>query len=193
MSARPDLTAAFGAMERLVEAQPEGTTGEIVLGVLCMSPRPRGRHGAAQGRLFAALDAVVGSRSGRPSPDWLFIIEPELRHPRSFSRLVPDLAAWRRSTTGWPDLDETPITRMPEWVGEVLSPTTEADDRERKRTAYGQMGVGWLWIVDVDQLRIEAFTNVRAEMVAAGVFEGAGPVSIPPFEALSLSIRSLLP
>jgi Uma2 family endonuclease len=72
----------------------------------------------------------------------------------------PDIAGWRRSTSGWPDLDETPVTRVPEWVAEVPSPSTAAADRGVKADAYGAMGVGWMWLVDPDAGRLEAFATV---------------------------------
>ena len=67
MSALPDLAVHFLAMERLLEAQPETVVAEIARGVYAMTPRPRVRHGATQGRLFARLDGGSGSASGRES------------------------------------------------------------------------------------------------------------------------------
>lgn len=193
MPARLDLQRDFERLEAILEAQPDGTDAEIVLGSLAMSPRPRGKHGVGQGRLFARLDGAVGEHSGDAAADWLFAVEPELRHARTFNRVIPDLAGWRKSTTGWPDLDATPITKMPEWVAEFLSPSTEADDRERKPPAYGLMGVVWLWLVDLDALVIETFTNVRGEMVPAGAFRGPEPVAMPPFETVPIRIATLAP
>lgn len=114
VSTVPDLKADFFALERLVEAQPEGARAEIVSGVFLMSPRPSVRHSHTQVQLARILDTAVGSGSGSTTPEWLFLNEPELRSLRTFSRLVPDLAGWQRSTTGWPDADETLISRMPD-------------------------------------------------------------------------------
>jgi Uma2 family endonuclease len=136
MSAVPDPRGAFRELERRLEAEPEGITGEIARGVYAMSPRPRPRHGSAQGRIFGWLDAALGRGAGNASPDWYFVVEPELRLEVAFSRLVPDVAAWRRSTTGWPDPDATPVSLMPESVAEVLSPSTAAFDRGEKFEAY---------------------------------------------------------
>src|SRR5512140_3579621 len=129
MSALPDLAASFAAIEQLLDAQPDGVRAEIARGVYAMTPRPRGRHAVAQARLVSALQGSYGGGEGAESSEWLFMVEPEIRSEATFSRLVPDVAAWRRSTTGWPDLDVTPIPLAPEWVGEVLSPGTEAFDR----------------------------------------------------------------
>jgi Uma2 family endonuclease len=182
-AATPSLLEVFRRMEARLEAEPETVQAEIVRGTYLMSPRPRARHGGAQGRLFAALHTRFGGAGGTGAPDWLFVVEPEIRSERTFSRLAPDLAAWRRSTGGWPALDVTPIDLVPEWVAEVLSPSTAAVDRGDKAETYGAMGVGWMWLVDPDARLIETFANVRGRMVAAGTFGLGQQVSGEPFGA----------
>jgi Uma2 family endonuclease len=193
MSALPDLSAHFVAMERLMEAQPEDVRAEIARGVYAMSPRPWGRHGLVQARLTAVLDAVLGPSEGSAAPEWLFLVEPEIRSPETFSRLVPDLAAWRRSTTGWPDLDATPIMLAPDWVAEILSPGTESFDRGPKKDAYGLMGAGWLWLVDPVQRTVQTFANVRGKMVTGPSFAEGETISAPPFGELSILPTRLFP
>jgi Uma2 family endonuclease len=192
MSALPNLVHSFHALERLVEVQPEGVTAEIAAGVYAMSPRPRARHAAVETRLARFLDAALGAGpSGGEMPDWLFLIEPELRDERALSRVVPDLAAWRSTTSGWPSPDDALIELMPDWVGEILSPTTEVYDRGPKREAYGMMGVGWLWLVDPDRKRVEVFTNVRGQMLAGPVFESGSVLDAVPFEGVQIPLDGL--
>ena len=82
---------------------------------------------------------------GRPAPaewpDWVSVIEPEIRAELAFSRLLPDLAGCRRSTGVWPGPDEALVELVLDWVAEVVSPSTEGFERERKREAYGLVGV----------------------------------------------------
>ena len=191
MSAVPDLRSVFLDLEMRLEAEPEGVTGEIVRGVYSMTPRPRARHGGVQGRLFAALHPRLGSGEGSAPPEWLFVIEPELRSLRNFTRVVPDLAGWKRSGSGWPDLDVTPLSHMPDWVAEVLSPSTAAFVSEERSGAYGAMGVGWLWLVDADLRRVETFENVRGQMVARAVFEAGASVAGEPFAPVSIPSSEL--
>jgi Uma2 family endonuclease len=106
--------------------------------------------------------------------------------------LAPDAAGWRRSTSGWPDLDETPITLVPEWVAEILSPSTAAADRGVKADAYGAMGVGWLWLVDPDAGRVEAFANVRGRMGPGPVFGRGQQVQADPPGDASIPIDLIL-
>lgn len=188
----PTLVELFRRIEAQLEREPETVQGEIAGGVCLVSPRPRARHGASQGNLFAELRARFGtSGGGATPPDGLFVIEPEIRSERTFSRLVPDIAAWRRSTSGWPDLDTTPIALIPEWVAEVLSPTTETSDRVEKAGAYGAMGVGWLWLVDADKRTIETLANVRGRMMPGPSFRAGQEVSGDPFGPTGIPVDVL--
>ena len=188
-----DPVRSFLELEKQLEREPEGSQGEIARGVYMMTPRPRAAHGGAQVNLGAALRLRFGWGEGVGAPEWLFVAEPEVRSEENLSRLVPDLAAWRRSTTGWPDLNETPVSLVPEWVAEVLSPTTERFDRSVKMGAWGAMGVGYIWLVDVDRRRVETFANVRGTMVAGSVLEADAELAAEPFGALGLPVARLFP
>ena len=186
------LLRHFRALEARLENEPEAVSGEIASGVYMMTPRPRPRHGATQGRLFGALHQRFGRvRAGEP-PEWFFAVEPELRSERALSRLVPDVAGWRRTGAGWPDMGTSPVTLMPDWVAEVLSPGTETTDRGVKTEAYGTMGVGSLWLADCERQRIETFTNVRGRMVAGAVFPLGESVTGEPFGAEPVPVGDVL-
>jgi Uma2 family endonuclease len=186
------LLRHFRALEARLENEPEGVSGEIASGVYLMSPRPRPRHGGVQVKVSSALHQRFGrGREGEP-PDWFFAVEPELRSERALSRLVPDVAGWRRSGAGWPDMGTSPVTLMPDWVAEVLSPGTEATDRGLKTEAYGTMGVGSLWLVDCERQRVETFTNVRGRMVAGPVFGIAEAVVGDPYGPEPVPVAEIL-
>ncbi len=185
------FAAIFEALEKRLQAEPEGVQGEIARGKYFMSPRPRPKHGQVQVNLAAELRQRFGLRRGDEQPDWLFVIEPEIRSEGAFSRLVPDLAGWRRSTTGWPDMNVTPVTLMPDWVGEILSPATETFDRGEKLGAYGSMGVGWVWLVDADHGRVETYVNVRGQMKAGPAFSSSDSITGDPFGPTPLPAERL--
>lgn len=191
-TAPASLLRPFLEMEARLEKEPKTVQAEIALGTYLMSPRPRPRHGGVQGRLFAVLHERFGAPKGPEPSDWLFVVEPEVRSEKSYSRLAPAVAGWRRSTSGWPDLDQTPITLVPEWVAEILSPSTAAADRGVKADAYGAMGVGWLWLVDPDAGRLDAFANVRGRMVAGPVFGRGEHVRADPFGDVPIPIELIL-
>ncbi len=185
------FASIFEALEKRLEAEPEGSQGEIARGSYFMSPRPRPKHGRVQVNLAAELRQRFGLKHGDERPDWLFVMEPEVRSEGAYSRLVPDIGGWRRSTTGWPDMNVTPVTLIPDWVGEILSPTTEAFDRGEKLGAYGAMGVGWVWLVDVDQGRVETYVNVRGQMQKGPAFSSVDTITGDPFGATPLPAANL--
>jgi Uma2 family endonuclease len=96
---------------------------------------------------------------GRGGPGgWWILDEPEL-HLHS-DVVVPDLAGWRRSR-----MERLPETAhfalVPDWVCEVISPSTARLDRTKKLGVYAREGVSYCWIVDpvlrtLDVLRLES-------------------------------------
>lgn len=68
---------------------------------------------------------------------WWILLEPELHLGPDV--LVPDLAGWRQASL--PSLPETPAFEVrPDWVCEVLSPSTARLDRGPKLDAYAEHG-----------------------------------------------------
>ena len=69
---------------------------------------------------------------------WWILDEPELHLGEHI--VVPDLAGWRRERlAALPE--EAFFSLAPDWVCEVLSPSTESIDRRRKLPIYAEAGV----------------------------------------------------
>jgi Uma2 family endonuclease len=61
--------------------------------------------------------------------------------------VVPDLGGWRRERL--PRLPEQAFFSIaPDWVCEVLSPSTAAMDRVKKLNIYAREAVSHVWFVD---------------------------------------------
>ena len=70
--------------------------------------------------------------------------------------MVPDLAGWKRER--FPIEEETNwISVAPDWVCEVLSPSTALRDRTKKKEIYAQAEVGYLWLVDPYNMTVEVY------------------------------------
>jgi hypothetical protein len=70
--------------------------------------------------------------------------EPELHFGEHV--VVPDLAGWRRERMrAMPR--QAFFTLAPDWVCEVLSPSTERADRGRKLRIYAEAGVAHVWFL----------------------------------------------
>ena len=60
---------------------------------------------------------------------------------------------------------ETYFTLVPDWVCEVLSPSTRNLDLGAKRAKYAREGVKFLWFVDPIERSLEAFQLLGAKWV----------------------------
>ena len=168
---------------------PAHMVAEIVEGALHLQPRPAGRHTLAGSSLGDEL--VSPYQKGRGGPGgWWILDEPELHFGEDI--LVPDLAGWRRERM--PTVpDDAWFTLAPDWVCEILSPSTRKFDLEEKRPIYAREGIGHLWLVDPSARTLEAFALSGGAWSAAGSASEAEPVSFPPFEAVSFPLDALWP
>lgn len=170
-----------------LEAVPAHLVAEIIDGTLETHPRPRPRHAIAAAGLAGELAPPFGRGRGGPG-GWIFMIEPELHFGRQV--VVPDLAGWRRERlTSEPDTAfiETP----PDWVCEILSPSTRRLDRGPKRRIYSEAGVGHLWLLDPGEGVLEAFALTGSQWLLLGTVQRGEPVSLPPFDAVSFPLDDL--
>ena len=170
-----------------VLAASELVVAELVGDELWTSPRPAPRHAMAHGALFARIRTAFGEghddRGG-----WVVVHEPEVHLGRHV--LVPDIAGWRRERM--PRLPDTAYFPLaPDWVCEVLSPSTEALDRSRKLPVYAGHGVGHAWLVDPAQRTLEVLRNEGGRWTPVATHEGAVTAAIEPFAALPLDLGAL--
>lgn len=118
---------------------PEHMVGEIIDGELITSPRPATPHARAAWVLGGDLGDFDGPPGGADIPGGLwFLFEPELHFGTDV--IVPDLAGWRRTRA--PVIpNAAALTQAPDWVCEVLSPSTARVDRAYKMRIYAREGV----------------------------------------------------
>src|SRR5262249_18885421 len=116
-------------------AVPRHLVAEIVRGTLRTHPRPAPRHAYTSSRLGARLNRLFDEGDGGPG-GWWILDEPELHFP-SGDIVVPDIAGWR--VERMPALPETAYFEIvPDWICEVLSPSTAAEDRADKMPIYAE-------------------------------------------------------
>lgn len=169
-------------------ALPEHLNGEIIDGELIVSPRPAPAHALAAAEMIASLLPPFTVREGngdRPG-GWRIVFEPELHLGRDV--LIPDLAGWRRARM--PTLPKTAWFELaPDWVCEVISPSSGRRDRVLKAPRYLAAGVDWLWLVEPAQKIVEVLQRVENRWVLAGNWGGSElDARIPPFDAVPLDM-----
>ena len=170
-----------------IEALPADVVGEIAFGVLHTHPRPAPRHGRANSVLGYELMGPFDLGRGGPG-GWVFIDEPELHLGPHV--LVPDIAGWRREHL--PELPSTAYFETPpDWVCEVLSPSTQRIDRTDKLAIYAAFGVGHCWYVDPIARTLEVLVLTAGKWLIAATFKEADLVTAPPFEAHTIALDVL--
>ena len=180
----PRREATYEDLERV----PPSSVAELIGGELYVSPRPRTVHSLAATQLVAALVSMQVEPKGSSLGGWVFLVEPELHFGRD--ALVPDIAGWRRERM--PELpDVAALTLAPDWVCEVLSPSTEVLDRARKMDVYAREGVRHLWLVDPRPQMLEIHRCEASRWSRLGVHVGDVTVRAEPFEALDLPLNRL--
>lgn len=130
---------------------------ELLDGELLVTPSPGWSHQLAVTRLVARLDRYVTHEAlgvTLVSPSDIELAPESIMQPDVF--VVPH--------------DQIPDDRAPTWselrrlllAVEVLSPSSQRQDRVLKRDFYLANGVAEYWIVDLDSRVIERWTSVGA-------------------------------
>jgi Uma2 family endonuclease len=167
---------------------PDHFVAEMFGGELYASPRPAVPHARAASVLGAALMGPFDH--GRNGPGgWVILHEPELHFDNDV--LVPDLAGWRRERLPRLHADAY-LTLAPDWVCEVLSPSTEALDRGKKLRVYARERVAYAWLIDPLRQTLEVLSlDERRKWTSRDVLEGRANVRAVPFDAIELELGAL--
>ncbi|AKU92504.1 Uma2 family endonuclease [Vulgatibacter incomptus] len=170
-----------------LEALPEHLIGEIVEGELWASPRPGNRHAMVSSALGGELYGPF--QIGRNGPGgWWIVDEPELHLGSDV--LVPDLAGWRKESLPVPP--DAPFFELPpDWVCEVLSPSTARLDRIRKIRLYARAGVRYVWLLDPLERSLQVLRSEHSRFLIVGGFEESERARAEPFEELELDLEAL--
>lgn len=170
-------------------ALPENLTGEIFGGELYTQPRPTGRHVNAELGLGSTLRIPFHKGQGGPG-GWWIEAEPEIHFVRDTVVVVPDLAGWRRERM--PNIPEDHrFEVVPDWVCEILSPSTAQKDRARKLPLYAEYQIPHAWLVDPLARTLEAFALREEGWLLIATLKDDDPVRVPPFDAISFSLADL--
>lgn len=165
---------------------PENMVAEIIDGELVLSPRPASPHGHAGTMMTVDLAGPFARRPGGSEPGgWWILVEPELHLGKQV--LVPDLAGWRRERL--PTMPAVPWFELPpDWVCEIISPSSVARDRMQKMRIYARSGLPHAWLVDPLAQLLEVFRLVDGHWLVVDSFAGEMKVRAEPFDAVELEL-----
>ena len=172
---------------------PENMVAQLIDGELYLHARPADPHVWACEELRFEIKlrfgrTVEGDDDGHGQGEWAILSEPELRLGKDV--LVPDIAGWRANKyqRNWANSFSEIV---PNWVCEVLSPTTRNIDLGRKSDIYAREGVSHLWIVDPKARTLQASELSAGKWLPISTLTNAERVSVPPFEKLNIPLSRL--
>ncbi|MGO8962097.1 MAG: Uma2 family endonuclease [Streptosporangiaceae bacterium] len=162
----------------------DGCRYELDDGVLVVSPAPMPIHQRVLLRLEFMLETACPPEFELlPGPG---VVMSEIQYR------IPDLVVVRSRSIAVADKN---VTRPPELVVEIASPSTAHYDRNRKRTVYAEYGIPAYWIVVPDPARPSLTAYRLADGGYAEVGRAAGeqrfvattpfPVEIVPAELVA--------
>lgn len=173
---------------------PEEERAELIGGRLVYQGMPGLLHGRAQGMTFSSLRDPFERRpgsAGKPGGWWLSM-EVDMHIGGIGCR--PDIVGWRRDR--FPRLPRADgrglVVDVPDWICEVLSPSTRQRDWGEKRLAYHRAGVPFYWLLDPDLETLTVLRHVEEDYLVVLVAGKGDVVRAPPFDAVELLVRDLL-
>lgn len=170
-----------------LEAAPPHLVAELIDGELVTHPRPRPRHVVVGSDLGTLLNAPFGFGRGGPG-GWRILDEPELHLGDDV--LVPDLAGWRRERM--PKLPESAYFSLPpDWICEIVAPSTVRHDRGAKRDIYARHGVTHHWHIDPDARLLESFELRDGLWLLLRTFTDKADVAAAPFAEVPFGLGVL--
>lgn len=161
---------------------------EVIDGVVI----PREPDSRLHASIHAQLTIQLGSLGARRGGTWHIETSPAIELA-AHQVYLPDLAGWQTSTmTTLPPPHQRTNLAPPDWVCEILSPTTTERDLGTKRLHYCAAGIGHYWIIDPAYSTLLVLRNMgKAFVVAAAATCDDKNIALEPFPDLHLDLRAL--
>ena len=167
---------------------PDHMVGEILGGELEVSPRPSLEQANSSSGLTGILrEPFHYGRNGGPG-GWWILVEPEVHLDETV--FVPDVAGWRKSRVSGP-LKGQFSELAPDWVCEVISPSSVRHDKITKMHLYAKFQIPHYWLVDPFGHVLEVFELQGEKWVLHSAYAKEDKVSAPPFEAIEFNLGDL--
>ena len=166
---------------------PEHMTGEIIDGELIVSPRQSSEHVFAT--LLLGSEIVVPYHHGRGGPGgWIILPEPEIKLIED--TFVPDLAGWKKEHFSKPE-GHNWISVAPDWVCEILSPSSIRHDRITKMGIYAKHRIPYFWLIDPINKTLEVLRLESGRWVIIGTSAENAKVRAEPFQEIEIDLANL--
>ncbi len=106
--------------------------------------------------------------------------------------LVAEIISGRLITHPRPALPDIAWFELaPDWVCEVLSPSTACVDRVEKLPLYANAGVAHVWLLDPDIRILEVYENQNGKWLLLSAHENNECIRAAPFDAIEFELSVL--
>ena len=166
----------------LPETPDDGKRYELVRGELLVTPSPRTLHQRVSLRLTQLLHAYCEEHGAGE----LFVAPTDLILTTQ-DVFVPDLLV----TAAPADVTERGIEGPPWLVVEILSPSTQKNDRNSKAVRYAELGVEHFWLVDPANQTFECYRKVDDAFELATEAKGDSRLEPPGWPGLVIDLTTL--
>lgn len=163
---------------------------ELIRGTIVEKASPSAEHSNAQG----GVDRRVGDKfsrkpGGRWPGGWWFAIEADVQFGDDILR--PDICGFRREVAREKPTGR-PILITPDWVCEILSPSTAKTDRVEKLQIYFASNVSHFWLIDPIEGSLEIFRRTDLAYALVQSAHRGQRLRPEPCDALEFSVDELL-
>ena len=165
-----------------IEALPEGQRAELIDGKMYMMASPTLNHQDILVWLSVTIYNFIHSHKGKckvlPAPFGIFIKKDDRNY------FEPDISV----ICNRDKLDQKGCHGAPEWVVEIVSPSSRKMDYVRKLPVYKEAGVLEYWIVDYDRQVISVYYLQESDTPVKYTFQDTIRTSIYEDLAIDFSL-----
>ena len=165
-----------------IYALPEGERAELIDGQIYYMAPPARKHQRIAGEHYATIREYIKSIDGSCevdiAPFAVFLQE------RDFNYVEPDISVIRD-----PDkLDDKGCNGAPDWIIEIVSPSSRRMDYYIKLFKYRTAGVREYWIVDPDKNCITVYSFFNEDMQE---YQFTDDIPVGIYQGFSINLSSL--
>lgn len=169
---------------------PEDERWELIDGVAyCMSPAPTSGHQAVVGEFYWRIAAYLHGKSCRAfvAPFDVRLAERGVRDEDILNVVQPDILVYCDQGK----IDRRGGTAAPDWVIEVLSPSTSAKDQREKLALYERFGVLEYWLAHPTDRTVTVYRRADSGFGKAEIFDEEGSPVCGLFPELGLPLTEI--
>lgn len=163
-----------------IYALPDGERAELIDGQIYYMAPPSWKHQRISGYLYKEIANYIDGKNGKcevlAAPFAVFLNEDDRNYLEPDISVICDLSR----------LDDRGCHGAPDWIIEIVSPSSKSRDYMTKLFQYRTAGVREYWIVDPEEQRVMVY-GFEKDMVEQYDFGEDVPVGI--YEGFSIKLE----